>query len=999
MSKSRLLWGGVGLGLVLVLSLNANSQSPVPNISSVSPNRIAVGSASTQVSVFGSGFTSGTAVRLNDSQSLVTTFVSANELQAIIPDITLTTVSLLQLTVFNGTSGAGTATVTVYSAVPPKITGVTPGAAARQSTVLFTFSGSSLIGSDLLFDSPGIQVQGVFGTDSSLVFNVAIGADAMLGSRVAMLSKPGIGSSTATVQIIDGGAWQPVNIPDAANRASASVTTLTDGRILVAGGYNNQTNPINPIASAGLISPSDLSWQDVAPMNVPRWGHQAVLLGAGRVLVYGGNTIGGSTSSAEIFDPVANSWSLAGFVRNVFAPPVLLPNGKVLLLPDELYDPRTQASARINGATPLAGSNPQGQGRFGGVLMDNGSVYFTGGYDDNNSGAVLRAGIYNPLTDSTRTVSSILIGAVNVPSGQPILLPDGKVFIKVSFRLTNNAGSSSYVYDFSTDHATPVSISTLGIATLLPTGKVIVLGARFNGDGRGFVFTPEAVIFDPSLNAVNPAATPVFVSVGNSSSLNDGRILVGPTSPALYSPESYVAPVPAVSSISIFDSRSNGDLTIRISGGNFLSDSTVRYGSMRLRTIYAGAKTLFAFVPASAIAAAPDDMVTVANPEPGGGNSTPLPIGANATPPVPGIVGITPSTGAQGTSVSAVINGTNLLELSSVTFTGSGITSTIRPGGSSTQTPVSLVIDPSAAPGSRDVTVVTAGGSATLSSGFVVQRANVPVGISQPIPEVEQGSIQTGYVIVTPDSSSAAPTTTVTFGIVNSGIVQSQAGMFPGPMMSDGTLFAETIPGIGRNLGVAIANPGNTALSLVLSLLDTTGVTVGSPVTVTLQGQQQMAKFISELFPADTVGAGFRGSLRLRSSTSFASTPFSALGLRFSGQEFSTLPVAANATIAGVPTRTLAAGSVANTPLAGAVGGSGSIILPQFAMGGGWATQLALVNSGAAGITGRVDFFDMSGNPIALKLNDNTQSTFTYSVAAGGTFVLAPRDANGQSPF
>src|SRR5262249_4618665 len=160
--------------------------------------------------------------------------------------------------------------------------------------------------------------------------------------------------------------------------------------------------------------------------------------------------------------------------------------------------------------------------------------------------------------------------------------------------------------------------------------------------------------------------------------------------------------------------------------------------------------------------------------------------------------------------------------------------------------------------------VVTAGGSATLSSGFVVQRANVPVSMPQPIPEVEQGNIRTGYVTVTPDSNSAAPTVTATFGIVNSGIVQSQAGMFPGPLLSDGTLFAETMPGIGRNLGVAIANPGNTALSLVLSLLDTTGATVGSPVTVTLQAHQQTAKFISELFPADTVGAGFRGSLRLR---------------------------------------------------------------------------------------------------------------------------------------
>jgi hypothetical protein len=68
-------------------------------------------------------------------------------------------------------------------------------------------------------------------------------------------------------------------------------------------------------------------------------------------------------------------------------------------------------------------------------------------------------------------------------------------------------------------------------------------------------------------------------------------------------------------------------------------------------------------------------------------------------------------------------------------------------------------------------------------------------------------------------------------------------------------------------------------------------------------------------------------------------------------------------------------------------------------MAGGWATQVALVNSGTSTITGRIDVFDVNGNPLGVKLNGATQSTFTYSIAAGGTFVLAPRDANGQSPF
>jgi hypothetical protein len=36
---------------------------------------------------------------------------------------------------------------------------------------------------------------------------------------------------------------------------------------------------------------------------------------------------------------------------------------------------------------------------------------------------------------------------------------------------------------------------------------------------------------------------------------------------------------------------------------------------------------------------------------------------------------------------------------------------------------------------------------------------------------------------------------------------------------------------------------------------------------------------------------------------------------------------------------------------------------------------------------------------MAVKLNGASQSTFTYSIASGGAFVLAPADANGQPPF
>jgi WD40 repeat protein len=363
----------------------------------------------------------------------------------------------------------------------------------------------------------------------------------------------------------------------------------------------------------------------------------------------------------------------------------------------------------------------------------------------------------------------------------------------------------------------------------------------------------------------------------------------------------------------------------------------------------------------------------------------------------PTISGITPATGVQGGNASVLLTGANLSGVTSITFSGAGVTATVASGvtaalPSSLQIPLTVTIAADADLGPHSVTVTTATGSATLPNAFVVQR--VASTMPQVIPEVEQGTIQSGYVVITPDPSSSAPVSTATYGTVSGGIVLAQAGIIPAPLTTDAVIYAEVVPGIGRSLGVAIMNPNSFVNAVTLTLRDLGGNTIGNPVILNLQPQQQSARFVQDLFGAGTVSTGFRGSLRVQ-----ASQPFSALGLRFSAIQFSSLAFAGLAPVGGVPTRALTAGTVTNTPLAGTVGGSTALVVPQFAMAGGWATQVALVNSGTSTITGRIDVFDVTGNPLPVKLNGATQSTFTYSIAGGGTFVLAPRDANGQSPF
>src|SRR5437867_5524656 len=117
-------------------------------------------------------------------------------------------------------------------------------------------------------------------------------------------------------------------------RSSHVAVRLHDGRVLVAGGINAMTR----LATAELFDPGTGAWSSVANMNFPRLGHAAVLLGDGRVLVIGGArsnnvvepAVGGS---AEIFDPVAGTWALAGTlnVPRISHAAVVLQDGLVLV--------------------------------------------------------------------------------------------------------------------------------------------------------------------------------------------------------------------------------------------------------------------------------------------------------------------------------------------------------------------------------------------------------------------------------------------------------------------------------------------------------------------------------------------------------------------------------------------------------------------------------------------------------------------------------------------
>jgi len=140
-------------------------------------------------------------------------------------------------------------------------------------------------------------------------------------------------------------------------RSYHTATLLPDGRVLVVGGIeasNDVTGTV--LASAELYDPLTNSWTPAAPLPVARARHAAVLLADHRVLVIGGTDSEHLPSSsyfptAELYDPASQSWSLVASMNyaRVYATATLLPDNRVLVVGDdgvnertaEVFDPQT----------------------------------------------------------------------------------------------------------------------------------------------------------------------------------------------------------------------------------------------------------------------------------------------------------------------------------------------------------------------------------------------------------------------------------------------------------------------------------------------------------------------------------------------------------------------------------------------------------------------------------------------------------------------------------
>ncbi len=354
----------------------------------------------------------------------------------------------------------------------------------------------------------------------------------------------GIAAHSSTAMAQSPGTFMPTGSLIAA-RGAHTATLLLNGKVLIAGGYQHGF-PDVVLASAELYDPSTGTFTPTGDMTMPRAGHSATLLPDGRVLIAGSYDNAGS--SAELYDPSTGTFTATG---NLINPPgfhsaTLLGSGKVLItggLSAQLYDP-------ASGSFALAGAYAESSPVFVGTstLLPDGRVLVTG--CDCSFIAVPKTELYDPVTD-TFSLAGTMTGPENYwweDVNTATLLMNGKVLI-VGNAENDGLPAVAEMYDPSlalfTNFGNTPSPHEFSTATLLPDGTVLIAGGQLpggNGSARVDLYSPATGIFPGALSMSTPRHEHTATLLLDGTVLIAGGFSIWPVPTA--STEIYTPPTP-----------------------------------------------------------------------------------------------------------------------------------------------------------------------------------------------------------------------------------------------------------------------------------------------------------------------------------------------------------------------------------------------------------------------------------------------------------------------
>ncbi|HUP70613.1 MAG TPA: kelch repeat-containing protein [Acidimicrobiales bacterium] len=319
------------------------------------------------------------------------------------------------------------------------------------------------------------------------------------GCLVAQTTEVPCSTQTASTEIYrpGTGTWT-MGTPMVAPRSHHAAARLGDRTVLVTGGCLVPSDVIAcPGAStAELYNPNLGVFVPAAPMSQGRLLHTETVLATGlatgKVLVAGGRSAGaGALASAELYDPLARTFSSTGSLRVARAghTATMLPDGKVLvtggedssgtpLASAEVYDPTTGLFTTTT--TPM--STPRSAHTA--TVLSTGKVLVAGGTTDAGGTLTRSAEVYNPKTRRFSPVGSLGRACSTHVAAR---LPDGRVLVAGGLGSGGLPRASTEIYDPSTQSwtltASMIEFRSGSVfaphghtATVLGSGQVLVAG-------------------------------------------------------------------------------------------------------------------------------------------------------------------------------------------------------------------------------------------------------------------------------------------------------------------------------------------------------------------------------------------------------------------------------------------------------------------------------------------------------------------------------------------
>src|SRR5207249_3327134 len=150
---------------------------------------------------------------------------------------------------------------------------------------------------------------------------------------------------------------------------------------------------------------------------------------------------------------------------------------------------------------------------------------------------------------------------------------------------------------------------------------------------------------------------------------------------------------------------------------------------------------------------------------------------------------------------------------------------------------------------------------------------------------------------------------------------------------------------LGTQTGIVLVNATARSASVYLILRDSSGKEVARGAQVLSPGQH-LSRYVRELF---SVAPGFLGSLTFDSDQPLGAITLRESRNRYDEPVYATLPVI----------------DLTPTP------SSDPIVFPHVAIGGGYQTQLVLINRSAQPLQGKIRFVDSDGQPLTVQSGSN----------------------------